>query len=70
MNKVFYSRQDLKTLGIWLSNTQLLRLEAAGRFPRRVRLSASSVCWPGEEIDEWIKKKKEERKSYVYADLR
>jgi len=46
-----------------------LRLEAAKRFPRRIRISAASVCWPLDEILDWIKKKKEEREKYVYADM-
>lgn len=54
---IFATRSDLKKLGIHLSNTQLLRLEAVGRFPRRVRLSAGTVSWILEEILEWIEKK-------------
>ena len=68
--KELLTREDLKSLGIWLSNVTLLRLEACGRFPRRVRLSASSVCWLREEVLLWVEAKKEERARYHYADLR
>ena len=66
--KLLLTRADLKTLGVWLSNSQLLRLESDGRFPRRVRLSASSVCWAKDEVLEWLKARKEERKNWYYSD--
>jgi prophage regulatory protein len=37
--------------GIRLSKRQLARLEAAGRWPRRVRVSRTSWGWPENEID-------------------
>lgn len=67
LKKLLYSRSDIKSIGVWLSNTQLLRLEAAGKFPRRMRLSAGSVCWDADEIHAWVERKKEERKRYHYA---
>jgi len=37
-----------------LSNAQRDRLEAAGKFPRRVLLSERAVGWHSDEIDDWI----------------
>lgn len=51
MNPIIYDRSDLRRRGIKLSNSTLLRLEAAGRFPRRVRVGAHSVAWIATEID-------------------
>lgn len=50
------TRGDLPKLGIKLSNSTLLRLEAAGRFPKRVRLGGHSVAWVASEIDEHVRK--------------
>lgn len=68
--KLLLTRADLKALGIWQSNTTLLRLEAAGRFPRRIRLAGASVCWDRNEIMDWIDVRKAERAHWVYADAR
>lgn len=65
---LFLRRDDLKALGIWQSNSTLLRLEAAGRFPRRVRLASASVCWDRAEIMAWIDARKAERANWHYAD--
>jgi predicted DNA-binding transcriptional regulator AlpA len=37
-----------------LSNQQLLRLEAKGLFPRRVRIGPTIVGYYTDEIDNWI----------------
>nr|WP_288937883.1 AlpA family phage regulatory protein [uncultured Sphingomonas sp.] len=39
----------------------MLRLEAAGRFPRRVRIGAHSVAWLASEIHDHIAKLAAER---------
>lgn len=49
-NKILLVRGDLSRLGIKLSNTTMLRLEAAGRFPKRIRIGAHSVAWLAPEI--------------------
>ncbi len=67
-NQILLSRANLKSLGIKFSNTQLLRLEAAKRFPRRLRLSGASVCWDRDEIMAWIEARKDERAGWHYAD--
>lgn len=45
------TRGDLPKLGIRLSNSTLLRLEASGKFPKRVRLGGHSVAWLATEIE-------------------
>lgn len=53
-NKILYGRRELSQLGIALSNTTLLRLEASGRFPRRVYLSPHAVAWMADEVNQYI----------------
>lgn len=52
--RVLYTRTDLRAYGIRVSNSTLLRLEAAGNFPARIRLSGHSVAWIRDEIDAHI----------------
>lgn len=66
--RILLSRANLKTIGIRLSNSQLLRLEALGRFPRRIRISAATVCWDRAEIAEWLEARMTERAHWHYAD--
>lgn len=49
-NKILLVREDLPRLGINLSPSTLLRLEATGKFPKRVRIGAHSVAWLASEI--------------------
>ena len=37
-----------------LSRSTLYALEAAGRFPRRVKLSERCAAWPSDAVDAWI----------------
>ena len=37
-----------------LRPAQISRLEAEGKFPRRVRLSARAVGWKSDQIQEWV----------------
>lgn len=60
-NKILLTRQDLPRLGINLSNSTMLRLEAVGNFPKRVRIGAHSVAWIAAEIHEHIAKLAAER---------
>lgn len=54
MNPIIYDRVDLRRRGIKISNSTLLRLEAAGRFPKRLRIGDHSVAWLATEIDQHI----------------
>lgn len=67
--KALATRADLKRLGIVVSNSTLLRWEARGRFPRRVRLAGTSVAWLLKEIEQWISERAEERSRTHYADF-
>lgn len=51
MEKYLYDRNDLFRRGIKVSNTTLLRMEAAGLFPARRYLTPRTVCWPAEEVE-------------------
>jgi prophage regulatory protein len=37
-----------------LSDAQIYRLEAEGKFPKRVKLSQRAVGWIESEVDAWI----------------
>lgn len=43
------------------SRAHLDRLEAEGRFPKRVRLGQARVAWVEDEVDEWIASRVAER---------
>lgn len=68
LSRKVLSRGDLRRLGIWQSNSTLLRHEATGRFPRRARFSGSTVFWDHDEIMAWIEARKAERATWHYAD--
>lgn len=51
---LLYGRRDLRTCGIKISDSTIARLEAAGKFPKRVRLSTNSVAWIASEIEAHI----------------
>lgn len=61
MEQLLYDRRDLRRRGIKISNSTLLRLEAAGRFPKRVRIGAHSVAWLASEIDRHIRRLGDQR---------
>lgn len=43
------------------SRNHLRRLEAAGQFPRRVRLGSNRVAWLREEVEQWLTARVEAR---------
>lgn len=61
LHKMLVTRKERKEMGILVSNSTLLRWEAAGEFPKRVRMSRTSVAWLLAEIETWLKDKAEER---------
>ena len=67
--KTLATRDDLSRMGIQVSNSTLLRWELQGRFPRRIRLGASSIAWPVAEIDAWIDARTAEREFIHYAEF-
>jgi prophage regulatory protein len=46
--------QDLRAKGIKYSRVHLWRLEAAGKFPKRVRLSPARHGWLEDEVDDHL----------------
>ena len=66
--RIILNRNDLKQLGIRVSNSSLLRWEHAGRFPRRIRMAGTSVAWLKSEVDEWLNERATERANHHYAD--
>lgn len=53
-HKMLLTREDLPRLGINLSPSTLLRLEAAGQFPKRIHLGHHTVAWLASEIEAHI----------------
>lgn len=43
------------------SPAHIARLEAAGKFPKRVRLGQGRVAWVEQEVLDWMKAKADER---------
>jgi predicted DNA-binding transcriptional regulator AlpA len=66
--KTLATRADLKRVGIEVSNTTLLRWEARGRFPRRIRMAGTSVAWFLCEIEDWLAARAAERARTHYAE--
>jgi prophage regulatory protein len=66
---ILLSRDDLKEIGIHFSAPHLLRLESAGKFPRRVRLSPLRVAWIKQEVLDWIEQRAAQRAAEDNDDL-
>jgi prophage regulatory protein len=57
----FLSLADLRERGVTFTRMHLLRLEAAGKFPKRVQLGENRVAWVEEEFDRWVAERLAER---------
>ena len=68
LTKTLATRDDLKRLGINVSRVTLLRWEARGRFPRRIRMGGTTVAWFMSEIEDWLAERDAERARTHYAD--
>jgi len=56
------SKKELKSVcGIPYSPQHIARLEAAGKFPKRIRVGECRVAWLQNEVEEWIEKRIAER---------
>jgi len=54
-SKQIVSKKELKTiLGIPYCPQHIARLEAAGRFPKRITLGQNRVAWLLSEVEAWI----------------
>jgi prophage regulatory protein len=55
MTKKLVSEKELKSVfGVPYSFAHIAWLEAAGAFPKRVKLGACRVAWLSEEVQAWI----------------
>ncbi len=54
LERLLVSKKDLRTLGIPYSFAHIARLEAAGRFPKRIRLGQCRVAWLYEDVVKWV----------------
>ena len=55
MTQRLVTKKELRSLfGVPYSFAHIARLEAAGQFPKRVRLGACRVAWLAEEVQSWI----------------
>jgi prophage regulatory protein len=43
------------------SQNHIRRLEAAGTFPKRLRIGANRVAWLRDEVNDWLSSKMEGR---------
>lgn len=68
LKRILLNRADLKSLGIRVSDSSLLRWEHAGRFPRRIRMAGTSVAWLKSEVEAWLTECATERANHHYAD--
>jgi prophage regulatory protein len=54
-DKRLVSKRELRTVcGIPYTPQHIARLEAAGKFPKRVQLGPNRVAWLWSEVDAWI----------------
>lgn len=68
LTKTLATREDLQRLGINVSRVTLLRWEARGRFPRRIKMGGTTVAWFMSEIEDWLAERAEERARTHYAE--
>ena len=55
MTQKLVSKKELRTVyGVPYSFQHIARLEAAGSFPKRLRLGQCRVAWLSEEVQNWI----------------
>jgi prophage regulatory protein len=58
MTRKLVGKKDLKIVyGVPYCFAHIARLEAAGQFPKRVRLGACRVAWVAEEVEGWIEER-------------
>lgn len=54
-SKRLVSKKELRTVcGIPYTPQHIARLEAAGKFPKRVQLGPNRVAWLLSEVDAWV----------------
>ncbi|CAA7616962.1 AlpA family transcriptional regulator [Magnetospirillum sp. SS-4] len=61
-DKRLVSKKELKSVcGIPYTPQHIGRLEAAGKFPKRVNLGPGRVAWLMSEVDAWVSERIAER---------
>ncbi len=64
--KQVVSKKELRTVcGIPYSPQHIARLEAAGQFPKRIRLGQNRVVWLLKEVEEWLDERIAKRNAFV-----
>ncbi|MEP0324577.1 helix-turn-helix transcriptional regulator [Bauldia litoralis] len=61
MSQTLIPFETLREKGVTLCKVQIWRLEKAGKFPRRVKVSAARVAWVESEIDAYVERRIAER---------
>lgn len=56
-SETFLDRHQIKRL-VPYSQSHIARLEKAGKFPKRIRLSPGRIVWSEKEVVEWINSKR------------
>jgi len=56
-NPLLIDHADLRRRGVKIHNSTLLRLEAKGQWPTRVKIGAKTY-WLADEVDEFIRRLK------------
>lgn len=59
----FLSKKQVREKVLY-SPAHIARLEAAGKFPKRVQLGPGRVGWVEEEIEEWMRELISKRKTH------
>jgi prophage regulatory protein len=56
--KRIVSKKELKSVcGVPYSHQHIARLEAVGKFPKRIRLGQGRVAWLQSEVESWIEER-------------
>jgi prophage regulatory protein len=67
--KQIVSKKELKTVcGIPYSPQHIARLEAAGKFPKRIQLGQNRVAWLLKEVEEWLDERIAKRDAHSPTD--
>lgn len=54
MKKTLIPYEALREKEIPLSKSQIAKLEAQGKFPRRVKLAPKTIRWLESEVDQYV----------------
>ena len=68
MNPLSRSTSSHSSASCSLGRTPVKKLEAAGEFPRRIRLGRSRVGWSLQEVLIWMEQRKAERDQQYDTD--